>query len=60
MRDRIDDFVRRVLRAISGLLAAIGGAISGWVRGGDVTVLIVLAVVALLLLFVLVPNRRRY
>jgi hypothetical protein len=52
--------VRGVLEAIMGFFATVQGVVLGWIHGEDLTLLVVLVLVALLALFFFVPNRRRY
>ncbi len=60
MRERLDDIARAGISLVGGFFASVYGLIMGWVQGGDRTLFLVLGVLALVLLFVLVPNRRRY
>lgn len=60
MGEQLKDVARTVIRAVSDFLAEARELVLGWMHGEDLTILIVLGVVALLALFVVVPNRRRY
>ncbi|MFP4624191.1 MAG: hypothetical protein ACLFRX_08450 [Gemmatimonadota bacterium] len=60
MRDDIDRFARRALSATGAFLTGLGDVVVDWMRSDDLTVLVALAVFALVLLFFIVPNRRRY
>ncbi len=50
---------RAGIHAVVGFFGGLGRHVADWARGRDVTLLVVLVVVALLLLFAFVPNRRR-
>lgn len=52
--------VREGLHAIGGFFAAIQDIVLSWIHGEDLTLLVVLVLVALLALFFFVPSRRRY
>lgn len=60
MRERATDIARAGIRAISEFFGWLGREIADWVRGDDVTALVVLGIVALFVLFVVVPSHRRY
>ena len=60
MRETVNNIARAVVRAIGGFFAMVANAIGDWVRGDDLTFIIVLAVVAIVLLFFFVPAGRRY
>lgn len=60
MYEYASTLMRDGLHAIGGFLGTIQGRIAAWIRGDDITFLVALAVIALVVLFVIVPNRRRY
>lgn len=60
MYEYASGLVRQGLLSVGGFLAAVQRRIMSWVQGDDVSIIIFLALIALLVLFVLVPNRRRY
>lgn len=60
MYEYASSLVRGGLTAFGDFLGAVQNRIMGWIQGDDLTVIVTLAVVALVALFILVPNRRRY
>lgn len=60
MYEYASSLVRGGLNAFGDFLGAVQNRIMGWIQGDDLTVIVTLAVVALVALFILVPNRRRY
>lgn len=60
MYEYASTIVRGGVNAAVGFLQMIQRRALSWVQGDDLTFVIFLAFVALLALFVLVPNRRRY
>ncbi len=60
MYEYASNLVREGLLSAADFLGAIQARIVSWLRGDDLTVLVSLAVIALVILFVMVPNRRRY
>ncbi len=60
MLERFMAVARTGVHAVVVFFAGVGGHIADWARSGDLTVLVLLAVAAILLLFAFVPNRRRY
>ena len=60
MQKRVSDWARAAVGAVAGFFATVFEALRGWVMGGDLTVIVVLVVVAVVLLFALIPNYRRY
>lgn len=60
MQERANELARAAVRATGDFFGGIFRAIIEWIRGDDVMVLIVLAVIALFLLFLFVPSHRRY
>ena len=60
MQERASEIARAGVRATGDFLGGLFGAIIDWIRGDDVMVLVVLAVIALFLLFLFVPSHRRY
>lgn len=60
MRETASNIARAAIRGISAFFTMVANAIADWVRGDDLTFIIVLVVVALLLLVFFVPAGRRY
>jgi hypothetical protein len=61
MNDLAQAAARRVVEFVAYLLDSLRGEINAWVQGGDTTLMVFLAVIALaLLVMVVVPGRRRY
>ncbi len=61
MRERAEKMGRAVLKAFGLVVATINREATAWVRSGDTTLMVVLGVAALILLiFIVVPSRRRY
>ena len=60
MYEKASSIVRHGLLAIGDFLTLIQRRLASWIQGDDITVLVSLAFIALIVLFVLVPNRRRY
>ncbi len=51
---------RQGIQAVAEFLVLAQRWVVSWIQGDDLTLTFVLAFVALVVLFVLVPNRRRY
>lgn len=60
MYEYASTLVREGLHALGGYLAAVQSRIAGWIYGEDLSFIALLVVVALIILFIMVPNRRRY
>lgn len=61
MEQRLKAAARMVIAVISSLAAEANRLVSGWVNSGDVTLIVIISVVALILLFIIVvPKRRGY
>jgi hypothetical protein len=60
MYEYASTLVREGLHAVGGFLAVVQSRIAGWIYGEDLSFVALLVVVALIILFVMVPNRRRY
>lgn len=61
MHERLTAAARAMVAGVSTFAGDVAGAVSGWVRGGDITAIaVLLAIAVVLLLFIVAPSGRRY